>query len=376
MDARIGFVSTYPPTNCGIATFSSSLMVAMDDLGSCSTKVVRLVGSPLNDDSKVSEILSTMKAGDLDSITRAIDALNKMDVAIIQHEFGIYGGEDGDEVLILLRGLRVPTIAVLHTVLSAPSQHQRFVIVELCRRVSVIVVMSNVAYDRLVAEYLVDRSKVFIVPHGARRIIAKSDGLIVERPLVLTWGLIGPGKGIEWVIEAMDMLRDLDPAPRYVVAGRTHPKVFERERESYRESLQCRIDELRLNDSVQLQSNYLRADELDDLIASSSVVVLPYDTLDQVTSGVLIEAISAGRPVIATRFPYAVELLEGDVGILVPHRNPVAIAKALRRLFLHPDVAEEMSQRTQGIAKAVFWPAVAARYMRLASILMYYRVSA
>lgn len=376
MDVRIGFVSTYPPTNCGIATFSYSLMAAMEGLNSCSTKVVRLVESSANGDSTAKEVIATLQAGDRGSMFRAIDALNDMDIVIVQHEFGIYGGEDGDDVLTLLRGLRVPTIIVFHTVLSAPSPHQRSVVAELSRRASAIVVMSRVAHDRLVVGNLADPAKVFVVPHGARHITTKPKRSTDDRPLILTWGLIGPGKGIEWAIEAMDLLRDISPAPLYVVSGRTHPKVFARERESYRESLKRRINELHLNAFVQFQSKYLSASELDELIASSSAVVLPYDSQDQVTSGVLIEAVSAGQPIIATRFPYAVELLEGDVGILVPHRNPMAIAKALRKILLNPDVAAEMSQRTKVIAKNILWSTVAAEYIRLASILRYYRATA
>lgn len=314
--------------------------------------------------------MSTMSAADPDSIIRAINALNGMDIAIIQHEYGIYGGEDGEEVLALMQNLRVPSIAVLHTVLTTPSVHQKNVLMEVCQQASAIVTMSMAARNRLVTGYSINPNKIAVIPHGARAITTPELKTLGAPPLILTWGLIGPGKGIEWAIAAMAQLRNLNPAPRYVVAGHTHPKVLERERESYRESLQRRINGLHLAGSVELRADYLNDVALDQLIASSSIVLLPYDSTDQVTSGVLIEAISARRPIVATAFPHAVELLAGGVGILVPHRNPTAIAEAIRRILKQPGVAATMSRRTDAIATELLWPSVAARYVQLARTLI------
>ena len=376
MTPRIGFVSTYQPTNCGIATFSSSLMNAINAGNSQATKVVRLVEERERQDLSAPEIIATMVAGDAHSIERAAIALNNLDVALIQHEFGIYGGEDGVEVLTLVNKLVVPTIVVLHTVLSAPSAHQRSIIVALCNRAAAVVVMSKVARNRLIANGSIDASKISLIHHGARQILTHTFHSPLERPVILTWGLISPGKGIEWVIRAMEQLQDITPAPIYIVAGRTHPKVEELQGESYRKSLQLLIEDLALENSVKLWPEYLSSDALDNLIASSSIVVLPYDNSEQVTSGVLVEAVSAGRPIIATRFPHAVELLEGEVGSLVAFRDPIAISEAIRKILVDPGVAEEMSRRTSAIAKVIQWPTVARQYMQLATSLTYSRVSA
>jgi len=351
-------------------------MSAINVGNSYATKVVRLVEKREQQDLSAPEVIATMVAGDARSIESAAIALNNLDVALIQHEFGIYGGEDGAEVLTLVSKLVVPTIVVLHTVLSAPSAHQRSIIVALCDRAAAVVVMSKVARNRLIANGSIDASKIFLIHHGARRILTHSFHSPLERPIVLTWGLISPGKGIEWVIRAMGQLGDITPAPIYIVAGRTHPKVMEHEGESYRNSLQLLIADLALENSVKLWPEYLSSDALDNLIASSSMVVLPYDNSEQVTSGVLVEAVSAGRPIIATRFPHAVELLEGDVGSLVAFRNPSAISEAIRRILVDPGVAEEMSRRTSVIAKVIQWPTVARQYMQLATSLTYSRVSA
>ena len=370
MSIRFGFVSTYPPTHCGIATFSNSLMRAIRDLGSHTTSVVRLLDAGGDESAQAPEILATLKAGDPRSMVHAIAELNKVDIALIQHEFGIYGGQDGEEVLELLQGLRIPSIVVVHTVLITPMWHQRIVFTRMTRNASAVIAMSKTARDLLVTEYSVDPSKIFILPHGAPAFpdIKVEEG--ESRPLILTWGLIGDGKGIEWGIEAMERLRDLEPAPRYLVAGRTHPKVLEREGEAYRESLQGRIEKLNLTDAVELNADYLSDIELAKLVASASVVLLPYDSTEQMTSGVLIEAVTAGRPVVATRFPHAIELLTDGVGIVVPHHDPDAIAEALRTILQNPATAAAFSQRAKEIGAELLWPSVAARYVKLARALI------
>jgi glycosyltransferase involved in cell wall biosynthesis len=376
MNLNIGFVSTYQPTNCGIATFTASLMNSMNAIDSYSAKVIRLLDAPKPLDPPAPLVIATIVSGDRSSISRAASTLNSMDIAVIQHEFGIYGGPDGVEVLTLVNQLRVPAIVVLHTVLSAPSPHQREIIQALCERAAAVVVMSKIARHRLIADPMIDPSKILLIHHGSRRIISHVLRNEIVRPVILTWGLISPGKGIEWVIAAMEQLQDIQPAPIYIVAGRTHPKVLESQGEIYRESLENLVDELSLRSCVELRSTFLNNDALDNLLATASIVVLPYDNCEQVTSGVLVEAVSAGRPIVATRFPHAVELLENEVGILVPQRDPNAIAQALRKVLTDSDLAEEMSRRTRVIAREIQWPVVAREYANLASSLMVARVSA
>jgi glycosyltransferase involved in cell wall biosynthesis len=174
----------------------------------------------------------------------------------------------------------------------------------------------------------------------------------------------------------MASLSDIDPTPRYVVAGQTHPKVLLREGEQYRNRLQERVYGLGLADVVRLDGQYRHAAALAELVDSADVVLLPYDSTDQVTSGVLIEAVAALKPVIATRFPHAVELLGGGAGLLVPHRDPAAIATALRTLLTHRDLAAGMTKAAVATAPELLWPAVAERYRRLADRLIRARVAA
>ncbi len=373
MGIRFGFVSTYPPTHCGIATFSYSLIKAIRDLNLDTISVIRLMDSDAVDaaDAMEPEILTTLRANDSESLSSAIKALNEMDIAVIQHEFGIYGGEDGDEVLEILQGLKIPSIVVVHTVLLAPTWHQRIVFTRLTRNASAVVAMSKTAQALLISEYSLDPAKIFILPHGAPPFPTVLLEEQTDPPLILTWGLIGEGKGIEWGVEAMERLRDLVPRPRYLVAGRTHPKVLAREGEAYRERLQKRIDDLQLSDVIELNAAYLSDDELARLVASATVVLLPYDSVAQMTSGVLIEAITAGRPVVATQFPHAKEILADGVGIVVAHKDPVAIATAIQSILEDRVKAAELSRRAKEIGVDLLWPSVAVRYVKLAKMLIH-----
>jgi polysaccharide biosynthesis protein PslF len=216
-----------------------------------------------------------------------------------------------------------------------------------------------------------------VIPHGAPAVrITHAPIFRSVQPTVLTWGLIGPGKGIEWGIEAMAALADLYPAPRYIIAGQTHPKVLLREGEAYRTRLKEQVRRLALTATVSFDSHYRSGDSLAELVNSADVVLLPYDSTDQVTSGVLIEAVAALKPVVATRFPHAVELLGDGAGLLVPHKDPAAIAAALRTLLTHRDVAAEMTRAAVATAPHLRWPAVAQRYRELAGRLIKARVAA
>lgn len=375
MTTRFGFVSTYPPTQCGLATFTANLFAELGTAGGCSGQVIRLVDAP--QPAAGPEVVGELVAGDLPSFFRAAELLNDTDVAIVQHEYGIYGGPDGDEVLLLLRALTVPSVVVLHTVLTTPTPQQRAVLEAVASLAAAVVTMTPTARNRLAAGYTVDMAKVSVIPHGAPPVRSTlAPAFAAAQPTVLTWGLIGPGKGIEWGIEAMASLSDLSPAPHYIVAGQTHPKVLLREGEAYRNRLKEQANRLGLATTVTFDSHYRDNAALADLVRSADVVLLPYDSTDQVTSGVLIEAVAALKPVIATRFPHAVELLSDGAGVVVPQKDPGAIAAALRTLLTSRDVAAGMSRAASAAAPGLLWPAVAERYRDLVGPLIRARVAA
>jgi polysaccharide biosynthesis protein PslF len=374
MATRYGFLSTYPPTLCGLATFTAALyseLVSGGDEG----RVVRSVEA--RQPRPGAEVVGELVAGDAASGQHAAALLNEGDIAIVQHEYGVYGGPDGDEIVRVLDALVVPSIVVLHTVLSEPTTHQRVVLEHVVAAADAVVVMTSTGWDRLVTSYTVDMGKVSVIPHGAPPIKASHTARFRSgRPTVLTWGLIGPGKGIEWAVEAMALLTDLNPAPRYVIAGQTHPKVLLREGEAYRTNLAQRVRELGLASSVSIDGRYRDSAALAELVASADIVLLPYDSTDQVTSGVLIEAVAALKPVIATRFPHAVELLGAGAGMLVEHKDPASIAAALRTMLADHGVTARMARAASVSAPEVLWPAVAQRYRDLSAQLIRARVAA
>ena len=368
MSTSFGFLSSYPPTQCGLATFTAALEAEIAAAGHA-TGVVRVLEHPTPRTS--SNVVQHMVHGEPGGAERSAAALNAFDVVVIQHEYGIYDGADGDSVIEVLDLLRVPSIVVLHTVLVEPTPHQREVLDAIGRRASALVTMTETAHRRLVDHYDIDDAKVVVIPHGAARGgDARPQRPHGPGPLMLTWGLLGPGKGIERVIEALPSLQDLAPRPHYLVVGETHPKVLERDGEAYREGLVARARTLGVADMVTFQSRYLDVDALSWLAASADVVILPYDSREQVTSGVLIEAVTAHRPVIATAFAHAVELLASGAGIVVDHDDPSAMGAAIRLVLCEPAQAATMVAHAAALAPDLLWSAVAARYCALADDLV------
>jgi glycosyltransferase involved in cell wall biosynthesis len=369
--ATIGILSTYPPTQCGLATFSSALAEQLNHRPG-TAGIVRVVDRA--ESHPGAEVAAHVVNGSASSAAQAVLSLNRFGAVVVQHEYGIYGGPDGCDVIDIVAGLTVPTIIVLHTVLTEPTPRQRRILRWLVESADVVVTMTETARHRLVASYGADPGAVVVIPHGAidhgpvDTEATRAQRLATDRPLVLTWGLLGPGKGIEWAIDSLPGLRDL--RPRYLVIGKTHPKVLERDGEEYRQSLVLRAHDKGVADVVELDDRYLEVGELAALVQQADVVLLPYDSHEQVTSGVLIEAVAAGRPVVSTAFPHAVELLGDGTGLVVPQRDPVALEAALRRALGEPELADGMAERAASKAPNLLWGAVASRYRQIAESLV------
>ncbi|MFN0281241.1 MAG: glycosyltransferase [Kineosporiaceae bacterium] len=370
-------LSTYPPTPCGLATFAEALVGGFSALGT-EVDVVRVVDEhQTHRPARVAEHWVVDSAGPAARAhpttgTGAVAAaLNRYDVVIVQHEYGIYGGSDGESVLSLLRQLHVPVITVLHTVLSRPTTRQHRILSDVVGASSAVVTMTWTARARAIELYGARPDMVHVIPHGA------ADGLLVgtpetgrrataaTAPVVLTWGLLGRGKGIEWAIRAMATLQDLRPPPTYVVAGRTHPRLCEADGTGYRRELVRLADDLGVSATTVFDDRYLDPAALHALVRGADVVLLPYDSLEQVTSGVLTEAVAAGKPVISSRFPHAVELLGDGAGLLVERGDADGIARALRRVLTEPLLAERLSGRAEHLSPGLSWRSVAGEYLHL-----------
>ncbi len=382
--SRIGFLSTYAPDLCGLATFTAALERELRRSGHA-VDVVRVV-DPHDAEHQAGSVAAEHQAGSVAaehqagsvaaehaigvsaSIHETADTFSRCDVVIVQHEYGIYGGPDGDEVLAVLDALalrRVPTIVVLHTVPAQPTPHQRFVLEAVVALATRAVVMTSAADDRLIENYAVDPVSIATIPHGAATVGLDGARREPADARLLTWGLLGPGKGIEHAIDALTILGHQNLRPRYTVAGITHPKVFARDGDAYRNAMLQRAFAGGVSRWVRFDDAYRDVARLTRMIAGAAVVVLPYDSRDQVTSGVLVDAIAAGRPVVATAFPHAVELLSTGAGIVVPHDDPVALADAIRLLVTDQQAWSETAAEARRIAPSLSWSTVAGRYAAL-----------
>jgi glycosyltransferase involved in cell wall biosynthesis len=358
---RFGILTTATSPPCGLARFSAGLSGALNAHG-CDAGVIRVAEVQLSSSSRVT---GERVNGSASSVAACKDLLNHVDVAVIQNEHGSYG----DQVVDIVDGLRVPSIVIVHTIAKDPTAHQRSTFKAIAAMADQVVVMSDAASERLRLAYAVDRHKVTTIPHGAT-VPSAPRVKRPSRPTILTWGLLHPGKGIGRVIDAMPSLSDVPGRPRYVVAGPTHPTVMAADGEAYRDA---RIEQARRSgvaDSVSFDPGYYDGSMLTALVQQASVVVLPYDSTEQVTSGVLVDAIANGRPVVATAFPHAVELLNSGAGIVVDHDDPAALASALRRIVTQPRLAGSMAAEARRRASELAWPVVAAAYIGLAQRLL------
>jgi len=360
----IGMLSTLPPTLCGLATFASALSSAMEEAGA----LVKRIGVDEAVERQYSRNLS-LTPGSPQSRAQVAHELNRCDVAVIQHEFGIYGGPDGQEILELLGAVNVPMIVVLHTVPARPNANQLRILQALIRSADSVIVMSQSARAQL-HTLVGEPVNLSMIPHGA------ATRELGERPApagrsidLLTWGLIGPGKGIEGAITALGLARALGVELRYTVAGVTHPKVVRREGDAYVASLRELARRQQVDDLVEFDHVYRGVQAMLPFIESASVVVLPYESREQVTSGVLVDSLAAGRPVIATAFPHARELLANGSGRIVEHDNPVQMATAMVETR-NADALEAMAARALELAPSLSWATVARSYLQICNALV------
>ncbi len=365
---QLVLIGTYPPTECGIATYTANLRSGLDQAG-FDCRVVRMLARndaldtrpPLDPEA----IVDVWPLDDPDGPERCARTASRFDAVLLQHEFGIFPGPDGVDVVRFVEACRAPLFTVLHTALRAPTPSQREIIERIARRSVLIIVHSAVARSRLLAAHDLDASRVVVVPHGATPNLSGPPALTSSDPIVLTWGLLGPGKGIERGIRAVAQLRDEGLDVRYVIAGETHPNVRKQQGEAYREGLGRLAEELGVGDLVEFRGTYASWDELRAVVRSADVVLLPYDTRDQVTSGVLVEALAAGKPVIATAFPHAVELSRTGAVQVVEHDDEGAIADILSHIFGDDQLRDRMQAAARAESARYDWPIIGDTVRRL-----------
>jgi len=372
---RVCFVSTYPPTVCGLASFTASLRGAMAyNRGNGEELDVFRVLDGTDDESAPTdeEVIGNLIPGSARSVGTAAERLASFDAVILQHEYGIWGPDSGQAVLDLAEKIEIPLIATLHTVESHPTEKHRIILERLAAHSSLTAVPTRSAQRLLIDRYRIDPRSTVVIPHGTRSVhrdllekgfeTAGRSGLA---PALLTWGLIGPGKGLESALRAVALLRRRFPSLHYVIAGRTHPKVLDAQGEAYRFALQDMASRLDLGQTVEFLNEYVPQESLDELLRATDLVVLPYDSTEQVVSGVLVEAVAASVPVVATAFSHAVELGELGAVVITPNRSPEALAEAIDGLLDSPSRMSHMVEAQRRLAPNLEWRSVAAQYERM-----------
>jgi glycosyltransferase involved in cell wall biosynthesis len=358
------------PRQCGIATFTSDLAAAIGSEHPDLECFVLAMNDPGRQHAYPARVRFEIAESDLASYRRAADFLNVngVDVVSVQHEYGIFGGKAGRHVLQLLRELRMPIVTTLHTILAEPNILQRGVMDELSELSERLVVMSASGAALLRDVHRVPESKIDLIPHGIPSLPAASrskDRLGVEgRPVILTLGLLSPDKGIEHVIDALPTILKSYPDAIYIVLGATHPHVKERHGETYRLLLENRARSLGVDSSMIFHNRFVGDRELAEFLSAADIYITPYLKAEQITSGTLAYAVGSGKAVISTPYWYARELLADGRGVLVPWRDPDAIAREVVGLLGDEGKRSAMSARAAAYGRDMAWPAVGKSYVR------------
>lgn len=367
--SRFAVLGNHLPRRCGIATFTTHLADALAEALPGADGFVLAVNDAGRHHAYPPRVRFEITEGDLGSYRRAADFLNvnQVDVLSVQHEYGIFGGKAGAHLLALLRELRMPVVTTLHTILSEPNASQRVVLEELAQLSQRVVVMSASGADLLGRVHGIPEDRIDLIPHGIPHVPAddgSKDRLGVEgRTVILTFGLLSPDKGIEYVIDALPSVLATHPDTVYIVLGATHPHVIERDGEAYRLMLEARSRQLGVAGSVIFHNRFVSQHELTEFLAASDIYITPYLQSEQITSGTLAYAVGAGKAVISTPYIYARELLADGRGVLVPWRDSAAIAREVLALVNDDAARRRMCARAAAHGAGMTWPAVAGRYV-------------
>jgi glycosyltransferase involved in cell wall biosynthesis len=365
---RVAILGNHLPRHCGIATFTTALSEAMADQFADLDVFVLAMNDGGRRYTYPARVRFELADGEIASYRRAADFLNvnDVDVVSVQHEYGIFGGRAGAYLLAALRGLRMPIVSTLHTILADPNPQQRELMQELLSLSERVVVMSSRARELLRDVHQVPGDKVDFIPHGtlvtppAQR--SKYQLGVEGKAVILTFGLLSPDKGLEYVIEALPSIARRIPNVLYIVLGATHPHVKERHGEAYRLALENRAQRLGVDAHVIFHDRFVTQAELSEFLSATDVYVTPYLNADQSTSGTLAYAMGAGKPVISTPYAYASEMLAEGRGVLVPARDPAALADAMVDLLSDDAKRAAIGARAAGFGSSMAWPEVAAQY--------------
>lgn len=374
---KVAFISTYPPRRCGIATYTADLTDNFRKIYSEGQsngeqnyfEVIALNNTPqgYQYDREVSFHIRDQHRGDYQ---RAADFINvsPIDVVCLQHEFGIFGGEDGSYIIHLLRSLKKPVVTTFHTILAEPTPGQKKTFTRICELSTLVVVQAQMAVRLLEQVYDVPASKIVMIPHGAPDVPFLDSSFYKDRfqaegrTLLLTFGLLGPNKGIEYAIAALEKVAAKYPEVLYIVLGATHPEIKRRYGEQYRHQLEQLVREKGLQKQITFYNQYVSLERLIEFLVATDIYLTPYVNKDQITSGTLAYALACGKVIVSTPYWYAQELLADGRGCLVPFRDSEALADKLIELLGDEAMRSRMRKLSYQYGRKMIWREVARNY--------------
>ncbi len=366
-------VSTYTPRKCGIATFSNDLR---DNLLSQGQKVIiAAISEPFSSYVYPPEVafkIQQERKADYIACAQWANHNPDIEMVIIQHEYGIFGGHDGDYVLELVAHLQKPYLLVTHTVLPQPHENQKKVLMRLAQEADGIICMTVRARKMLFKIYDIPLEKIIVVPHGVPnfpikdREKLKAQYGLKDRRIITTFGFIGPGKGLEFGLKALAKVVDKHTDVLYLIAGNTHPMLLRSEGERYRDSILQLVEELELQDNVLFVNRFLDIAEIGDYLYMTDIYLSPYPNMDQAVSGPLSFAVGCGRAIIATPYEYAREILAQGRGLVAREATPEALAEQLELILGDVALQTELEHRVAEFGQSFSWESVAEIYLKIA----------
>ncbi len=370
------YMGTFLPRECGIATFTNDLITAMDSKFNPVLKSeVLAMNDPgnafYNYNHKVSLQIKENEILDYLETARKINERKDIRIVNIQHEFGIFGGEHGEYLLLFLNAVKKPVVVTLHTVLPNPHEGMKDIMQSIIKKSSAVIVMAKDAKRILREHYDInDSSKIFHIHHGVPQVpfslkYAKKEINLENKTILSTFGLLNSGKGIEYVIKALPQVVKKFPDIIYLIIGETHPKVRKKEGESYRNKLIGLVKKLGLEENVKFCNKYMSIKEITAYLSATDIYIAPALDENQIVSGTLSYALGCGKAIVSTSTAYAKEVLSGNRGILVDFRNPESIGKAVNALLSDSELKGEIEKRAYQLGRRMIWPNVAAEYLRV-----------
>lgn len=374
---NVAFLSTYPPRECGIATFTEDLITTIDYSGIINTHVIAISNSEhCSYDDKVMLEIRQNERHDYIEVANKLNTSN-IDLLIIEHDFGIFGGDCGDYILDLVNNLEIPIVSTLHTILSEPNTKQRFIINELGKKSERIITMARNTKQMLQTIYGIESEKVEVIHHGvpkkplqSRKILKTKLGY-EDKQIISTFGLIGPGKGLEHGIEAIAKVinsianNDIKMSDHgeilYLILGQTHPALKE-EGTVYRNMLEELVVKLDLSNNVKFVNKYLSKVDLIQYLQLSDIYMTPYLAKDQAVSGPLAYAVGYGKAIVSTPYLYAKEMLAEGNGLLAEFSNSDSLADCIKQILQDPFKKSKMERDTAKIGRTMYWDKIAQRY--------------